>query len=85
VERGQLLPLIEETVFNLKPDEISSLVEAGTGIYIFKLIGKSPAKISSLEDVKETIYDLLFKKKFKDSFTRWTEQLKKDAYIEIKQ
>ena len=84
VERGQLLPLIEEAVFDLEPDETSSLIETDTGIYIFKLTGKSPAEISSLEDVKGTIYDLLFKEKFKTRFMDWLEKLKKNAYIESK-
>ncbi len=84
VERGQLLPLIEETVFNLKPDEVSSLVKTDSGIFIFKLTGKTPAKIADLEDVKGAIHDKLFKNKFRKRFTEWLEKLKKDAYIEIK-
>ena len=84
VEHGQLLPSIEEIIFHLKSDEVSSLVETDFGIYIFKLIGKSPAEIASLKDVKGTIYEMLFKEKFKKHFISWLEKLKKDAYIEIK-
>ena len=84
VERGQLLPLIEETVFNLELDEVSSLVETEIGIYIFKLIGKIPAEIPSLSDIKETVHNLLYKEKFKDHFINWLEKLKSEAYIEIK-
>lgn len=85
VERGQLLPGVEKIVFRLKVDEVSPPVEVDSGIYIFKLTGRSPATVSGLEDVKETIYDLLFKEKFKNRFMRWTEKLKNEAYIEIKQ
>ena len=85
IERGQLLPVIEETVFNLKMNEISHLVEVESGIYIFKLIGQDPSQVAALEDVKDSIYNLLYQKKFKSEFTRWLESLKKDAYIEIKQ
>jgi len=85
IERGQLLPVIEETVFKLELNDVSSLVEVDSGIYILKLIEKSPAKISSLEDVKGAVYDLLFKEKFKERFMRWLEKLKDDAYVEIKQ
>jgi len=38
IERGQLLPVIEEAVFNLELNDVSSLVEVDSGIYIFKLI-----------------------------------------------
>ena len=84
VEQGQLLPLIEKTIFNLEMDEVSSLVETESGVYIFKLIGKTPAKIPNLEDVKETVHSLLYKEKFKDRFISWLEELKSKAYIEIK-
>jgi parvulin-like peptidyl-prolyl isomerase len=84
VKRGQLLPPVEEVVFNLKLNEISPLVGVENGIYVFKLIGEKPAKISSLEDVKSSIYDLLYKNKFKEQFLIWIEKLKSDAYIEIK-
>ncbi len=84
VEHGQLLPLIEEIIFNLELNEVSSLVETDIGIYIFKLTGKNPAEIASLDDVKGTIHDMLFKDKFKARFMDWLERLKKDAYIEIK-
>lgn len=85
VERGQFLPSIENIVFGLRINDISPAVETDTGIYIFKLIGNSPAKIAELEDVKDSIYDLLFKEKFKTRFMRWLEKLKEDAYIEIKE
>lgn len=85
IERGQLLSVIEETVFNLEMDEISHLVEVENGIYIFKLIGQISSQISKLEDVKDSIYNQLYKKKFKSEFTRWIEGLKEGAYIEIKE
>jgi len=85
IERGELLSIIEETVFNLKINETSHLVEVDSGIYIFKLIGQSPSEISKLEDVKDSIYSQLYKKKFRSEFVRWLEILKEKAYIEIKQ
>ena len=85
IERGQLLPIIEKAVFNLKMNETSHLIEVDSGIYIFKLIGQNPSEIAALEEVKDSIYDLLFMKKFKSEIVRWLESLKKDAYIEIKQ
>ena len=85
IERGQLMPIIEETVFNLSIHEISHLVEVESGIYIFKLVGESPSEIAALEDVKDSIYNQLYKEKFKGEFIHWLEDLKEDAYIEIKQ
>lgn len=84
VTRGQFLPVIEKIVFNLNIDEVSAPIEVESGVYIFKLIGQSSAKDAKLEDVKDSIYNLLYKEKFKDRLTTWLKKLKKDAYIEIK-
>jgi len=85
IERGQLLPTIEEEVFDLKLNEISPLVEVETGAYIFKLTGRTAARASSIDDVKDIIYDRLYKEKFRQKFTRWVQKLKDDAYVEIKE
>ncbi|MBN1869641.1 MAG: peptidyl-prolyl cis-trans isomerase [Candidatus Omnitrophica bacterium] len=84
IEEGHLLPSIEDAVFNLNIDEVSPLIETERGVYIFKLVGKAPAEIPDLADLKETIHDLLFKEKFRTRFIEWVDKLKKEAYIEIK-
>jgi parvulin-like peptidyl-prolyl isomerase len=85
IEHGQLLPEVEKVVFNLSPHEISPPVETDNGIFIFRLIGNSPAETASLESVKDHIYETISNEKFRKQFRRWVDQLKKDAYIEIKQ
>src|SRR3989338_5965392 len=77
VEHGQLLPEVEKIVFNLSLHEISPLVETDNGIFIFRLIGNSPAEIASLESVKDRIYETIFNEKFRKQFRRWVDQLKK--------
>ncbi len=85
VKRGQLLPSIEEVVFNLQQNEVSALVEVEGGLYIFKLMEKISGQMASLAEVKNSIYDFLFKKKFQDRLVPWMEKLKKNAYIDIKE
>ena len=85
VERGQLLPSIEKVVFHLTEDVPSDIIELETGYYIFRMTGRSPAKVASLGDVKEEIRDRLFRNKFRQSYVDWIEKLKSDAFIEIKQ
>jgi len=84
VERGSLVPIIEKTVFHLNQGEPSAPIEIDTGVYIFLLTGREPAKLAELSEVNEAIRDLLFQKKFKKQYLAWLEQLKKDAYVEIK-
>lgn len=85
VERGQLLPEVEKVIFDLNDDEVSSPVETKDGIFIFKLEGRTAPEVAPLKEVKEQIYNLIYRKKFKDQMEHWLAKLKKDAYVEIKQ
>ena len=84
IEKGQLLPALEETIFKLKESEASALVETDKGIYIFKVNKKIPAKASTLEDAKDQIDNILFQKKFQDRLGNWLKDLRKKAYVEVK-
>lgn len=85
VERGQLIPSIEKIVFHLKENTPSDLVKTEEGVYIFLLTQRFPQEIASLEDVKVKIENFLFSQKFQERLLDWIVQLKKDAYVEIKQ
>ena len=85
MEKGQLLPELEEVVFNLKQGEISKPIATEDGIYIFKLKEKYPAETQALEQVKKEIYNLIFQQKFQERLKTWLDKLRKQAYVEIKQ
>ena len=84
IKKGQFLPDIEATVFQLQPKEISPLIETANGYYIFQVKEKLPMEVSSLEEVKKKIYDEIFQIKFQKNFRDWVDELKAKAYIEIK-
>ncbi|MCR4336499.1 MAG: peptidyl-prolyl cis-trans isomerase [Candidatus Omnitrophica bacterium] len=84
VERGKLLPQIEEAVFKLKEGEVSSVVEVEGGFFIFYLKKKEPASVAQLSEVKEQISQRLFQEKFKEGVREWIDKLKKKAFIEVK-
>ncbi len=84
VEKGQLLPEVEDIVFNLKENKISPIIEVKTGFFIFNLKGRIPARVASLREVKDNISSILYKQKFKKRLDEWIDRLKKNAYIDIK-
>jgi len=84
IGKGQMMPAIEDTVFQLEEKAVSPPVETETGIYIFNVLEKLPAETATLDEVKEQISQTLFQEKFKERFREWIAKLKKDAYIEIK-
>ncbi|MFA5088344.1 MAG: peptidyl-prolyl cis-trans isomerase [Candidatus Omnitrophota bacterium] len=84
IEKGQLLPNIEETVFGLKVGDISELIETDSGIYIFKMRETLPPMVVPLEEAKNDIYNEIFQKKFQERYQKWMGKLREQAYVEIK-
>ncbi|HBR15491.1 MAG TPA: hypothetical protein DD723_08120 [Candidatus Omnitrophica bacterium] len=84
VSKGQLLETVEDTLFRLEPGEVSALIEIDSGIYIFKLNNKIPAQLAGLNEVKDAIYNHIYRNKFRNRLTTWIDTLKKSAYVEIK-
>jgi parvulin-like peptidyl-prolyl isomerase len=85
VSRGQLIKSVEEKIFAMEKGEVSGGIEVPTGLYIFKVIDKQAARVAPLDEVKEEITNVLFNQKFRERITKWMDDLKRDAYIEIKQ
>lgn len=84
VSRGQLVNSVEEQIFKLQKGEVSDIIEVPTGLYIFEVTGKQNARIAPINEVKEKITNILFNKKYSERFQKWIQDLKSDAYIEIK-
>jgi len=84
IEKGQMVDSIENVVFKLKLGEVSEPVEVENGIYVFKVIGTSPAKQQSLAEVKDHVYYKLLDDQFQSKFKEWVAKLRQKAYVEIK-
>ncbi len=84
IEQGQMVPAIENVVFNLKLGEVSDLVEVDGGIYVFKVTGILPGRVESLQEAKDRIYSILFDEQFRKRFEEWINKLQKKNYVEIR-
>lgn len=84
VKKGELIKEIDEAIFNLGDAEVSGIVSANNGFYIFKLIRKVPAAKLQLSEAEDEIEGKLFNDKLDKRFKAWIDGLKKSAYIEIK-
>ncbi|OGX55848.1 MAG: hypothetical protein A2447_04050 [Omnitrophica WOR_2 bacterium RIFOXYC2_FULL_38_12] len=84
IEKGQLMPSIEDIIFNMEEGGVSSQVEVDTGIYIFRISKIIEPKIAPLVEVKDKIYNYVYQNKLSEKFRTWLEELKNNAYIEIK-
>lgn len=81
--KGQMVKPFEEAAFNMKPGEVSGVVETQFGYHIIKLIErKAPAKIA-FDDVKAKIAESLKRKKVSEAISGIMEDAKKKAKIEV--
>lgn len=85
VEKGQFVSNIENVIFSLNVGDVSKPTTVQNGVYIFRIEEKMKASTASLDDVRENINSSLFQQKFRSEFEKWLKELKKNAYIEIKQ
>ncbi|MFQ5681123.1 MAG: SurA N-terminal domain-containing protein [Candidatus Omnitrophota bacterium] len=84
VRKGELLPEVERAIFSLRPQEVSDIVPAGRGFYIFRLLKMAPASNTPLSGVERKIREIIFRKKIEKMFRRWIKELRDKAYIVIK-
>ena len=85
IEKGQLIKEIDEVIFSLQPAEFSDVIKVPSGYRIFKIEEKRPQKQLSFSEVQDSIEDILYRKKFAEFFRSWIEELKQNAYIQIKE
>jgi len=55
VVRGQMVKNFEDTVFSLKPKEISNVITTEYGFHIIQVMEKEPARLRPLDEVKAEI------------------------------
>lgn len=85
LEKGELLPEIDEALIKLKPGEISGLIRTSAGIHIVKLEELRQGKHQTFESAKPEVEDILYKKRSEERFNLWIEELRKNAAVEIRE
>ncbi|MBI5658686.1 MAG: SurA N-terminal domain-containing protein [Nitrosomonadales bacterium] len=78
--RGLMVKPFDDAAFQLKPGEISDLVQSDFGFHIIKLIAVQPAKILPLDEARETIAQKLKLQKASDKFAELAEKFSNTAY-----
>jgi peptidyl-prolyl cis-trans isomerase C len=81
--RGAMVPPFEEAAFKLKTGEISDIVETPFGYHIIKLTDRREAGVTPFPEVKEDIKSNLKQERIREEVTKWIEELKSKAKIEV--
>jgi len=84
IERGAVLPEVEEAAFRLKVDEVSGVIAVENGFYILKVTDKRGAGLKPIQEVRQEIVAKIEERKMARRFDEWMAEVRKKAYIEIR-
>ncbi|MDD5614215.1 MAG: peptidyl-prolyl cis-trans isomerase, partial [Candidatus Omnitrophica bacterium] len=84
LDKGKSIKEIEDSVFTLKVDQISPVIETGNGYYVFKVLEKAGESLEGFDSAKDKIYAYLYQDKFNKRLSDFIADLKKNAQIDIK-
>lgn len=84
LEKGTMLPVVDEVAFSLAKDEISKIIASPVGLHIIKVIDRRGGGVKPIEVVREEIKTRLEEEKMEKSYEEWIVDLRKRSHIEIK-
>lgn len=83
MRKGELHPALESVAFSLKPGSISDVIETDAGLNIIKVEERTSGDSLSGE-VRAHVHQLVFNQKLLKRMNEYFEELKKQAYIEVR-
>jgi peptidyl-prolyl cis-trans isomerase SurA len=84
VDKGTLLPAVDETAFKLKVNELSPVIESPIGFHILKVIDRRGKGVKSLAAVREEIKEEITNEKMEKKLQDWIQELRKKSYVEVR-
>lgn len=81
--KGMAEEEFEKTILSLKVGEIGDVTETMYGYHIIKLTGYKPEELMSFDEIKAGLKGKLEKQKGSDMYSKWIEEMKGKAKIEI--
>lgn len=79
--KGQMIPPFEKTAFELEIGQVSGIVETRFGYHIIKLTDHKDAGVTTFEEVKSDLINMLTQRKQGELAQQYAEKLKAEATI----
>ena len=85
VSKGNMVKEIDEAIFSLNEGGVSGVIETSLGCNIVKVEKKIPESEISLEEATPIVRERLFQREAELALREFIDNLKKEAYIDIKE
>jgi peptidyl-prolyl cis-trans isomerase SurA len=79
----QLEPELIKAMESLPVGGVSGPIYRPYGVQILKIVARESGGVKPFEEVKETIYDVLYREEINRSYTHWIKELREKAFTKI--
>ena len=83
INTSQLDPKLRAIINNMDVGDVSKPMISPTGVQIIKLMEKQEEGAKTVEEVKESIYEVLYNEEINERYSSWVKELREKAYIKI--
>ncbi|MFO7570669.1 MAG: peptidylprolyl isomerase [Smithellaceae bacterium] len=84
IERGTILPEVEQAAFGLEKDQVSDVIQTEVGLHIIRVVDKRGAGFKPLTVVREEIKTRIEDEKVAKKYDEWIADVRKRAFVDIK-
>ena len=84
IEKGIMLPEVDEAAFSMKKGETSGVIETRVGFHIIQVADRRGAGLKPVEEVRDEIRDKIGSGKMEKKFQEWMEEQKTKTHIDVR-
>jgi len=82
--KGEMIPMLEEVVFNLDVGRVSGVIQSSQGLHLLKVTDRKPGSIPPYEEAKERVMVDYYQEQVIKLYAKWLQDLKAHSNVEIK-
>ena len=84
IERGTIIPEVENIAFGLPVDQVSEVIESSKGFYIVKVVDKKGGGLKPVAVVRDEIKAKIEDEKLDIKFGEWIDSLRAKSHVDIR-
>jgi parvulin-like peptidyl-prolyl isomerase len=82
--KGEMVPMLEEVVFNMEVGTVSGVIQSSQGLHLLKVTDRRPGSIPSFEEAKTQVMADYYQQEVTRLYAKWLQDLKSHSNVEIK-
>ena len=83
-KKGEMVPMLEAVVFRMQPGEVSEVIQSAQGFHIFKITDMRAGSLAPFEEIKVQVTEDYYREEVIRLYTKWLDDLKNRAKVEVK-